>query len=211
VITGRPVASALELAGFAGVPGLERLTILGHYGAERWDAATGELRTPPPHPGVLALREELPAIVAGAPDGVRIEDKGAALAVHTRRTANPDAVLHALEPELLSAAERLGLAVEPGRFVLELRPPGTDKGDALRAYLAERDAASVLYAGDDLGDIAAFDAVAQWRKDGNPGLLVCAAPTTGEAPVTALASRADLIVQGPEGVVALLGSLAERF
>src|SRR5512147_1499375 len=40
VITGRPAGVAVRHAGFAGVPGLEHLTVLGHYGAERWDAVT---------------------------------------------------------------------------------------------------------------------------------------------------------------------------
>jgi trehalose 6-phosphate phosphatase len=42
------------------------------------------------------------------------------------------------------------------------------------------------------------------RGQGVPGLTVF----SGSAEVTALAERADLVVDGPDGVVALLGSLA---
>jgi trehalose 6-phosphate phosphatase len=210
VVTGRPAATAVEYGGFAGVPGLEHLTVLGQYGLERWDAATGELRTPQELPGVTVLRRELPGLLADAPDGVWLEDKGHALAVHTRRTADPDAALAALDAPLRAAAARHGLAVEPGRMVLELRPPGMDKGVALTAFLREHDAASVLYAGDDLGDLAAYDAVDALRAAGTvDGLLVCSAPTTGEPPVRVIADRADLVVTGPEGVVALLEALAD--
>jgi trehalose 6-phosphate phosphatase len=210
VVTGRPAATAVEYGGFAGVPGLEHLTVLGQYGLERWDATTGELRTPGELPGVTALRRELPALLADAPDGVWLEDKGHALAVHTRRTTDPDAVLAALDAPLRAAAARHGLAVEPGRMVLELRPPGMDKGVALTAFLREQDAASVLYAGDDLGDLAAYDTVDALRAAGTvDGLLVCSAPTTGEPPVRAIADQADLVVPGPEGVVALLEALAD--
>ena len=210
VVTGRPAATAVEYGGFAGAPGLDRLTVLGHYGLERWDAATGELRAPAEHPGVTALRAELPQLLASAPAGTWLEDKGHALAVHTRRAAEPDAALAALDVPLRAAAARHGLAVEPGRMVLELRPPGMDKGAALTAFLREQDAATVLFAGDDLGDVAAYDAVEALRADGGTdALLVCSAPTTGEPPVRALADRADLIVPGPEGVVALLDALAD--
>ncbi|MFC1415363.1 trehalose-phosphatase [Streptacidiphilus cavernicola] len=210
VVTGRPAATAVRLAGFAGAPGLEHLTVLGHYGLERWDAATGELSAPPEHPGITALRTELPALLAAAPAGTWLEDKGRALAVHTRRAAEPDAALAALDAPLRAAAARHGLAVEPGRMVLELRPPGMDKGVALTSFLREREAATVLFAGDDLGDVAAYDAVDALRATERvDALLVCSAPTTGEPPVRALADRADLIVPGPEGVVALLDALAD--
>jgi trehalose 6-phosphate phosphatase len=56
--------------------------------------------------------------------------------------------------------------------------------------------------------VAAFAAVEELRADGVPGLLVASASTTGEPPVAEIAKRADLVVPGPEGVAALLTSLA---
>ncbi|GAA0684851.1 trehalose-phosphatase [Kitasatospora atroaurantiaca] len=212
VVTGRSAGVAVEYGGFRGVPGLEHLTVLGQYGAERWEARTGELSSPEPPPGVAALRAELPAALerAGAHPGTWVEDKGRALAVHTRRTADPEGALDALREPLARLAAAHGLMVEPGRYVLELRPPGVDKGAALAGFLAERPAGPVLYAGDDLGDLAAYAAVEKRRADGLPGLLVCSATADGEAPVRELADRADLVVPGPAGVVALLEGLAAR-
>ena len=208
VVTGRPAEAAVRLGGFAGVAGLEHLTVLGHYGLERWDAATGDVTAPEVHPGIAALRAEL--AVLPVPEGTWIEDKGHAIAVHTRRTADPDAAIVALDAPLRTLAERHRLAVEPGRMVMELRPPGMDKGVALTGFLRERDAGSVLFAGDDLGDLAAYAAVEALRAgSGLPGLLVCSAPATGEPPVAALADRADLVVPGPDGVAALLAALAD--
>src|SRR5437763_1730111 len=43
VVTGRPAGVAVRHGGFAGVPGLEHLVVLGHYGAERWNAVSGEV------------------------------------------------------------------------------------------------------------------------------------------------------------------------
>jgi trehalose 6-phosphate phosphatase len=208
VVTGRPAGVAVRHGGFAGVPGLEHLVVLGHYGAERWDAVSGTVSAPAPHPGVAAVRAELPGFLdrIGAWQGTWIEEKGRAVAVHTRRAADPQAAFEALRAPLTDLATRHGLIVEPGRMVLELRPPGMDKGVALLEYVREIGAESVLYAGDDLGDLPAFAAVDKLRSDGVPGLLVC----SGSSEVAELAERADLVVDGPAGVVDLLSAIAAQ-
>ncbi|MER6008535.1 trehalose-phosphatase [Nonomuraea angiospora] len=201
IVTGRPPATALELGpGLADVP---RLVVLGHYGFERWEA--GQISGPPPPPGVLEAEAELQLLLEslGLRD-VTIEDKGRAVAVHTRRSSDPEGALARLREPLAELAGKRGLVVEPGRFVLELRPPGMDKGQALSLFLAERAARSVMFVGDDLGDLAAFEAV---RLSGLPGVTVC----SGSAEVTELAERADIVVDGPDGVVALLEELVAAF
>ncbi|MEV0786236.1 trehalose-phosphatase [Streptomyces sp. NPDC050423] len=211
VITGRPAGVAVRHGGFAGVAGLDHLVVLGHYGAERWDAVSGTVRAPAPHPGVAAVRAELPGVLDRFDSwrGTWIEEKGQALAVHTRRAEDPQAAFEALRGPLGELAARHGLIVEPGRLVLELRPSGMDKGVALTQYVRETGAESVLYAGDDLGDLAAYAAVEKLRAegpDGTPGLLIC----SGEAEVPELAQRADLLLPGPGAVVEFLSVLAQR-
>ncbi|MGW3949634.1 trehalose-phosphatase [Streptomyces sp. NPDC004752] len=208
VVTGRPAGVAVRYGGFAGVPGLAHLVVLGHYGAERWDAVSGTVSAPAPHPGVAAVRAELPGFLdrIGAWRGTWIEEKGRAVAVHTRRAEDPQAAFEALRGPLVDLATRHGLIVEPGRLVLELRPPGMDKGVALLEYVRETGAETVLYGGDDLGDLPAFAAVDKLRSDGVPGLLVC----SGSSEVPELAERADLVVDGPAGVVRLLRTLAAQ-
>ncbi|MEF9884450.1 trehalose-phosphatase [Streptomyces sp. P9-A4] len=206
VVTGRPAGVAVRYGGFAGVPGLEHLVVLGHYGAERWDAVSGTVRAAAPHPGVASVRAELPGFLdrAGAWPGVWIEEKGRAVAVHTRRAQDPEGAFEALKGPLGDLAVAHGLVLEPGRMVLELRPPGMDKGVALAKYVREVGAGSVLYAGDDLGDLPAFATVEKLRSDGTPGLLVC----SGSGEVPELTDRADLAVPGPAGVVEFLTELA---
>lgn len=201
VITGRAARLAVELSGLDRVPGI---IVLGQYGRQRWEAGT--LTSPPAPPGVADARRRLPGVLAaaGAPEGTWTEDKGDALAVHTRRTAEPGPALERLRAPLTALAERTGLAVEPGRMVIELRPPGSDKGQALKNLVQERKASAVMYAGDDLGDRAAFEAVDSLRRGGTPGLTVC----SGSPEVTALSELADLTVDGPAGVISLLDSLA---
>jgi trehalose 6-phosphate phosphatase len=201
IITGRPAADAVALGGLASVPGL---IVLGHYGAERWQAGS-VTRTQAPDGAAEACRL-LPGVLAaaGAPDGIRIEDKGTAVGVHTRQTADPLGTLDLLRAPLEDLASRTGLTVEPGRYVLELRQPGIDKGAALRGLAAERAAQSVLFCGDDLGDLAAFETVRALRADGIPGCTVASASPEAQP----VADAADLVVDGPPGVVALLMAIA---
>ncbi|WP_329386111.1 trehalose-phosphatase [Streptomyces sp. NBC_01716] len=208
VITGRPAAVAVRYGGFAGVPGLEHLVVLGHYGAERWDAVSGTVTAPPPHPGVAAARDELPGLLEqfASWSGTWIEEKGQAVAVHTRRAADPQGAFDALRGPLADLAARHGLVLEPGRMVLELRPPGVDKGVALQEYVREVGAETVVYGGDDLGDLPAFAAVNALRAQGRPGLLLCSG--TGDVPE--LAGQADLVLPGPGALVGFLASVAAR-
>ena len=201
VITGRPAADAVAYGGLDAVPGL---IVLGHYGWQRWQG--GAVTGPEPPPAVQAARQDLPGVLsqAGAPDGTWVEDKGHALAVHTRRAADPESALRLLRGPLGDLAARLGLAAEPGRMVIELRPPGVDKGTALTGLVRERAAGTVVFCGDDLGDLPAFAAVRALRADGVPGCAVASA--SAESPQVAAA--ADLVVEGPEGIVALLAAIA---
>ncbi|MFD0803499.1 trehalose-phosphatase, partial [Streptomonospora algeriensis] len=171
IITGRPAAVAVEYGGLAEVA---NILVLGHYGLERWE--DGHVTAPDPPAGVGLVREELPELLrrSGAHEGTRIEDKGRSLAVHTRGAADPDAALEAVRIPLAALAQRAGLTVEPGRRVIELRPTGMDKGAALASVVADSgEGAAVLYAGDDLGDLAAFDTVERLRDRGLPGITVC--------------------------------------
>jgi trehalose 6-phosphate phosphatase len=205
IISGRAAEVVVSYCGFTEFPSLSQLVVLGHYGRERWDGSTGQVTTPPPSPGVAAARVELPLLLGSLASSAWLEDKEGSLAVHTRRSPDPHGTLAMLREPVADLAARHGLIVEPGRLVLELRPPGVDKGGALRAHIAERAAKAVAYTGDDLGDISAFDAVESLRAEGLAGLKVC----SGSAEVVELAHRADLVVDGPSGVVDLVDAIAD--
>jgi trehalose 6-phosphate phosphatase len=208
VISGRPAADVVRVGGLEQVPGL---VVLGLYGEQRWEA--GQLAALPAPSGLAAALAEVPAVLAAAGPaaaGATVETKGASFAVHVRRAGDPAAALELLREPLGGVASRHGLALQPGRLVLELRRPGTDKGSALADLVAERAAlagastSAVLYAGDDVGDLPAFATVAALRLAGVPAWAVAAA--SPEAPE--LADAADVVVDGPAGVVALLRAVA---
>jgi trehalose 6-phosphate phosphatase len=201
IITGRQAKVVVELGGLTGIPGI---VVEGQYGAEQW--RDGELRLPEPPAGIAAVRAELPELLADADPGVWVEDKESSLVVHTRRAADPAGELDRLSSRLLPLAETNGLEANTGRNVVEIRPPGIDKGQALRRLVAEFSPAAVVFGGDDVGDLPAYAAVAEFRGGGIAGLTVCSASV--EAPQ--VAERADLVVDGPAGMVALLGGIADR-
>jgi trehalose 6-phosphate phosphatase len=210
VITGRPARQAVSLGSLEQVADAlgdrGRLFVLGQYGNERWDSTTREFSTPDPPEGLARFLAELPAALSAldASDAF-VEDKGIAVAVHTRRLPEPETVFARLLPALTEAAQRHGLGVEPGRLVVEVRAPGMHKGDAVRLVRSEVRADGVLFAGDDLGDIEAFRAVAALRDEGAPGLLVC----SGSEEQEALVELSDIVVDGPAGVLRLLAGFAE--
>jgi trehalose 6-phosphate phosphatase len=195
IVTGRATDVVVELGGLADVPGL---IVLGQYGVQRWQGGT--VTQEPPAPGLDDARAALTALVAA--EGAAVEDKGLSLVVHTRRAPDPAGALARLHPRVAAVAARTGLELHSGRFVLELRPAGRDKGLALMSLAEGRSA--LLYAGDDRGDLPAYAAVEHLRDRGVAGLLVCS--DSEEAPGD-LRSRADLVVAGPAGVVHLLAEL----
>ncbi|MGI8536131.1 MAG: trehalose-phosphatase [Mycobacteriales bacterium] len=198
LITGRPADVVVELGGLTDLSGV---VVLGQYGAQRWSG--GSLTSAAPLPVIAEARTALPPLLAG--EGAELEDKGLALVVHTRTCADPDGALARLDPAMREVAARLGLEVHSGRFVLEVRPPSFDKRSALLS-LCEPAPSAVLFAGDDLGDLPAYDAVDELRTTGVPGVLVCSGSAEGPA---ALRERADLVVDGPPGIVSILTGLLD--
>jgi trehalose 6-phosphate phosphatase len=207
VVTGRPAATAVRLGGFRRHPGLDRMIVIGQYGAERWNARTDEFHADPVPPAITQVAKEIPRLLdqLGLTD-VRIEHKGRAVGVHTREHEDPVGAYSQLLPRLRDLADRHGLRLEPGKLVLEIRTPDSDKGHAMRGLVDELAPRQIVFIGDDLGDVPAFDTVAELREQGLFGLLVYSASAEEDA----LAERADLTAHGPEGVASWLTDLADQ-
>lgn len=206
VITGRPARQALALGGLDEVGNAigdagKELHLFGQYGFERWTSTHRRIVSPRPPQGLSSFLGRLPGVLrrADAADA-HIEEKGLAVAVHTRRLPDASAAYERLLPALRALADECGLHVEPGRQVIEVRSPGMDKGQVVRTLAEQVDAGGFLFAGDDLGDLEAFEAVAELREQGMPTLLVCSLSVEQSA----LLQLADVAVKGPEGVLDLL-------
>ncbi len=211
IITGRPAAQAVGLgdldrvADLVGAAG--SLVVLGQYGAERWSATDRQVTGPPPPESLAAFGRDLTDLLhAESAADAWVEEKGLALAVHTRRMADPAAAYALLEGPVRALALRHGLHLEPGRMVLEVRAPGADKGLALADQLEQAGARGLLLIGDDLGDVPGFVEAERRRAAGLRALLVC----SGSDEQDRLRSMADMVVDGPDGVMALLSDLLDH-
>jgi len=209
VITGRPARQVLALGGLEevgndiGEHGRE-LFVLGQYGNERWSSTNRRVISPKPPRGLASFTAGLPRLLRrGEAEEAWVEEKGLAVAVHTRRLEDPRAAYERLLPLVEEAARSHDLDVEPGRNVIEVRAPGMHKGAAVHRIVDEVGAKAVAFVGDDLGDVEAFRAVEELRRQGLPGLLVC----SGSEEENVLAELADVVVRGPEGVLDLLRQL----
>lgn len=206
VITGRPARQALDLGGLEEVGDAlqavgKELFVFGQYGNERWSSGRRRILGARPPRGLATFERDLPRALrtAGAADAF-IEDKGLAVAIHTRRLPDPEAAFERLLPPLRDLARAHGLVLEPGRSVIEVRSAGSHKGMVVQRLAAVLDAEGFLFAGDDLGDVEAFEALDDLEKQGLAALRVCSASNEESA----LIGMSDVVVRGPVGVLDFL-------
>lgn len=154
LISGRPIMEldrlfAPQRLPAAGVHGLERRDSLGRWHSQNgFDAAA-----------IASARERLREL-AGRLPGTLLEDKGMALAMHYRQVPQ-------LEEEVLRGARAIiralgsRLALLEGRMVVELRPAGATKADAIRDFLNEAPfrGRRPIFIGDDVTDERALEDV----------------------------------------------------
>jgi trehalose 6-phosphate phosphatase len=193
IVSGRPVEF---LRGRIPVDGV---VLVGQYGLERLvDGRVeidprAELYTDPIARATERAAELWPALT--------IERKGEiAFTVHWRTAS--DAEPH--PADLAALANDFGLAMQPGRKACELRPPvPVDKGTTFYDLASPYE--HKAFAGDDSGDLAAF--TQEFGEPDHTTQPVRIAVRSPEAPPE-LIERADVIVDGPVGLAALLGDLA---
>lgn len=177
IVSGRAIDDIDSHLGRCGI------AVSGSHGLElRLAGGTGQ--APPPPAGLASARAGLLAFSAADPR-LLVEEKPASVALHFRRA--PERAAEA-EAVVAALADSTGLAVQPGKMVLELRPPGADKGDAVRRLMREPlfAGARPLFVGDDLTDEHAFAAAAEL---GGCGILV------GPERLSAAAWRLDDVAQ----------------
>lgn len=186
VISGRTDG---ELATLVDVPGVR---LVGMYGM-------GD-------PGALpAGMAEAVAEAAAAVPGARVEPKGSSIAVHVRGAADPDTAEAALREPLAEIGRVHGFEVIPGKRVLELVREGRPmKEGAVEGLAVEERLDAALFAGDDLADLRAFAALDRLAER---GVLTVKIAVRGPETPRALTDAADVVVDGPAGLVILLDRL----
>jgi trehalose 6-phosphate phosphatase len=187
VVTGRRSEEVAELLTVDG------LRYEGLYGMQE---AAPEL--------TFALLPSIEAAAAVVPDAW-VEDKRVSVAVHYRAAPDPSAARIALVARLEPVAAGSGFDLVEGKMVIELVPRDRPmKGGVVERIAEELDLHGMLFAGDDVADLDAFAAM---DRLGTAGLATVKVAVRGSETPPALETAADVIVDGPEGLVALLGSL----
>lgn len=136
--------------------GTLRLPLAGQHGLERRDAAGRLWIHAAPPEAKCAIKEALAPVLARHP-GLLIEDKGLTLALHYRLAPHLAAYAQRLMERLADTAG-VGLEVQRGKRVVEIKPSGIDKGTAVSEYLAESPfkGRPAVFIGDDLNDEHGF-------------------------------------------------------
>ncbi|MEX1046018.1 MAG: trehalose-phosphatase [Actinomycetota bacterium] len=186
VISGRPADDVSRLLPVDGV------RIEGLYGLN------GDLQ-------MEGLLEQVERAVSRVPEAW-VESKGGSIAVHYRAAADPSQARRVLAQDLRRIAEEArGLDVIEGKMVLELVPSGRSrKGGAVEKLVREFGLNAALYAGDDFADLEAFEALERMAGDGFLGVKVA---VDGEETPEELRARADVVVEGPGGLIEVLSHL----
>lgn len=151
LVTGRSIRTVDELFRF------NATAVCGLHGAE-WRAADGRIRLAETTAAFEQARVRLRRQAAQLP-GVVFEDKGAAIATHYRLAPEREAQLRALMAGIAGDVGD-GWVLQEGKQVIELRPRGHDKGDALVAFMSDPPflGRRPLAIGDDVTDEAMFSA-----------------------------------------------------
>jgi len=142
------------------------LAVSGSHGLELrlGDGTSLPLSVPPGLAEAKAASHDFAALQ----HGLLVEEKPFGVALHYRQAPEAEAAAQAFMREV---AEKTGLSLQLGKMVAELRPQGSDKGDALKAFMREPEFAGArpVFVGDDLTDEHAFAAAAAL---GGGGVLV---------------------------------------
>ncbi|TMK30488.1 MAG: trehalose-phosphatase, partial [Actinobacteria bacterium] len=135
-----------------------------------------------------------------------VEDKMASIAVHYRQAPDPARARAQLVSALKGVASSAGLEVVEGKMVVELVPAGRPrKGGAVERLVGENHLSAALFAGDDVADLEAFRTLDSLAEK---GLLALKVDVRGEETPQQLLDEATVLVEGPKGLVELLGHLA---
>jgi len=204
IVSGRRALDARRIVGIDG------LAYAGNHGFELLEPGAAE---PNPEPELEGHEDDARAFVAELDRGeldeleIRVEDKGAIMALHWRGAAD-EAAAEWRAGELAAEIERRGLTPHRGRMVLEVRPGiPVDKGRAVARLLEGDGLRAAMYGGDDRTDLDAFRGLRQLGEEGALAAVLCVGVLSAEAP-EGLGEASDLAVAGTEGYVELLETLA---
>ncbi|MEU4162222.1 trehalose-phosphatase [Actinoplanes sp. NPDC026670] len=184
---------------------LDNVDLHGLYGLEVWH--DGQVVTEPAALDfVPAMAELADQARTELPPEILVEYKRLSVALHYRTAPDQSRTVERWAHE---QAERLGLRIQHGRMVVELKPPvDQDKGVVITEGV--RNAGCAWYFGDDMSDIKAFDAL-RAREAVDPAFFGMAVAVANPETGAEVSSAADLTLESPDAVAAFLTEGLRRF
>jgi trehalose 6-phosphate phosphatase len=206
IMTGRAIEDGAEMVGVDG------LTYIGTHGVEWSDGlpSTHSVQIVPEavayiEPGTHLLdlaEEELSDI-----PGLIIECKPVGGSIHCRLCPDPEQARRKIRALLEEPAKEVNMRLSDGKQVIDIKAPlAANKGRALRRFVQRFGLRGVVFAGDDRTDLDAIAEIARLREEGIAALAVAVQHSDS---LPELLERADLKVQGVDGMVRLLREIVE--
>ncbi|GAC1635307.1 MAG: trehalose-phosphatase [Ktedonobacteraceae bacterium] len=207
IMTGRAIENGAEKVN------VEGLTYIGTHGLEWSDGlpsthtvevVSAALEYVKPGEYLLDLVEQqLPQL----PPGVIVQRKRFGGSIHYRLATNPEEAHQKIWAILAEPARRLNMSLSDGKRIVEIRVPlAVHKGQALRRFVQRFELQGVVFAGDDRTDLDAVLEITKLKQEGMAALaIVVQHPDT----LPLMLEHADIVVQGVEGMVSLLGDMVE--
>lgn len=187
IVSGRSVASLCDL-------GFGDFLLAGTHGLEFAEPGR-PVDAPARLPAINEAEAVFQTFAAGKP-GLLVERKTISVGLHFRGAPQWGAEARGLAEQL---AQSLGLALQPGKMLYELRPGGADKGSAVHHLMQSAPMAggTPIFIGDDVTDEEGFAAA---RDLGGSAILVgLPRPTLAAFSLEQVAAVRHYLAQGAAG------------
>lgn len=205
-ITGRGASDASSMLG------LEGTVVIGNHGYERLQGGERLI-----HPSALGSRASVSTctrllldIVDATPQlaSVVVENKDLSASVHYRLVEDQGRTVDLLRQLVGAIAELHELNVTDGKLVYEIRPRAlVNKGTAIHDISVELGLAGVVYLGDDVTDVDAFQALTALRS---PEIDTLSVGIVSDETHAIVRDSADILIEGVDGCVELLVGVAQE-
>ncbi len=162
VMTGRSIKNAMDMMES------KKLIYIGNHGLEQFK--DGKIRIEPEVEKYIPLIKKLAKSIQKQLvdyECILFQDKELSFTVHYRLCDDGEEIRKMALDAITSIKESRGLKIAEGRKVIEIRPPvGHDKGTILQKFIFDNNIKKIIYLGDDITDVDAFNKLNKLKNEG---------------------------------------------
>lgn len=162
VMTGRSIKNAMDMMKS------KKIIYIGNHGLEQFK--NGKIHIEPEVeeyiPVIKKLAESIQKQLVNY-ECILFQDKELSFTVHYRLCNDGEEIRKRALDAITSIKESKDLKIAEGRKVIEIRPPiGHDKGTILQKFIFDNNIKKIIYLGDDITDVDAFNELNKLRNEG---------------------------------------------